>query len=204
MSLPQSLNVEGKDIALYTFKQLEQKPRLTLKNLAMNLRDAIGQERLPPLRAASGVEEVISWIIDVQCMLAGATGIQLTPRELGVPSDYAMAEAGLMGGGFQAQPQAQAPRAEMPYPDYDAAPQVIPHAAMAEAAQTKARNQRGSNIFGGDDERSPRGYPQQQQPKQQFGQADPNEAAARAAYEAAMDQAAATRARNQRGSAIFG
>lgn len=195
MSLPQSLNVGGKDFAIYTFKQLEQKPRLTLKNLAMNLQDAIGAERLPPLRAAGSVEEVISWIIDVQCTLSGAMGIQLTPRELGVPSDYSMSEGGLLGGGLQAQPQAQAPRAEMPYPE---------HAAMAEAAQTKARNQRGSNIFGGNDDPSPRGYAQQRQPMQQFAQADPNEAAARAAYEAAMDQAAATRARNQRGSAIFG
>merc|ERR1719453_1461864 len=154
MSLPQSINIEGKDVPLYTFAQLNQKPRLTLKNLAMNLRDTIGAERLPPLRAAGSIEEVTSWILDVECMaLKAASGIVITPEELGQPADFGMGDAGLMGG-----QQAQGGRQN--HPDFDAQPT---HDAMAEAAATKAKNQRGSNIFGGDDERmAPKAYQQRQ------------------------------------------
>merc|ERR1719482_2522506 len=157
----------------------------------MNLRDSIGADRLPPLRAASGIEEVTSWIIDVQCMLAHAVGVEISPAELGLPSDYGTLEAGLMGG-----PQ-QGGRPQMLQPEFDAPPT---HAAMSEAAATKAKNQRGSNIFGGDDAPAPpKAYQQQRQPMQALNQGGPNDVAAMAAYTAAMDQAAATRARNQRG-----
>jgi len=196
MSLPQSVNIEGKDIPIMTFKQLEQKPRLTLKNIAMNLRDAIGAERLPALRAAGSLEEVTFWIIDVQCMLAKAVGVEITPNDLGLPSGYGAGDAGLMGGGQQAQ--SGGPGAQ---PEFAAQPA---HAAMAAAAATKAKNQRGSNIFGGDDvPAAPKAYQQQRQPMQPLDQGGP-EMAAMAAYNTAMDQAAATRARNQRGSNIFG
>jgi len=195
-NLPQSVTIMNKELPVFTFKQLEQKPRLTLKNIAMNLRDTIGAERLPPLRAAGSIEEVTSWIIDVQCMAyKAASGIDITPEELGQPSDFGMGDAGLMGG-----QQAQV-GGRQNHPEFDAQPT---HDAMAEAAATKAKNQRGSNIFGGDDERmAPKAY-QQRQPMQQIGQGGPNDMAAAAAYTAAMDQAAATRARNQRGSNIFG
>merc|ERR1719231_1699991 len=102
-----------------------------------------------------------------------------------------MSEGGLLGGGLQASRRRKLLGQKCPT-----------HSTPRwRRRHTKARNQRGSNIFGGNDDPSPRGYAQQRQPMQQFAQADPNEAAARAAYEAAMDQAAATRARNQRGSA---
>jgi len=197
MSLPQSVTFSDKEVPIFTFKQLEQKPRLTLKNIAMNLRDMIGAERLPPLRAAGSLEEVTSWIIDVQCMLAKAVGMDISPEALGQPSDFGMAEAGLMGG---PQAQAQGGGRRDNRPEFDAMPT---HDTMAAAAATKAKNQRGSNIFGSDDE-APKAYQQQRQPMQPLGQGGPNDVSAMAAYTTAMDQAAATRARNQRGSNIFG
>ena len=238
--LPQSINVEGKELPLLTFKQLDQKPRLTLKNLAMNIRDAVGADRLPPLTAAGSTENLTCWILDVECMLAQAVlGLQITPIDLGQPANYGVSDA-FMGGpngsltggpkGFgtdralpefnaestqAAMSQAAATKAknqrgsnifggddeprfgtERALPEFNA---ESTHAAMSQAAATKVKNQRGSNIFGGDDERA---MPKQQQRQPMQPMQTTN--ADMAAYEAAMDQAAATRARNQRGSDIFG
>lgn len=196
MSLPQTMNIEGNEIPLSTFKYLDSKPRTTLKNLAMNLRDAIGADRLPPLTASGSVEVLTCWIIDVQCMLAQAIGLQITAADLGKPANYGVSDTGFMGG-------PQAPKGvgtDRGVPEFNVQPN---DAAMAQAAATKAKNQRGSNIFGGGDD-DPTMPKQQRQPMQPLQQAGPNDMASMAAYEAAMDQAAATRARNQRGSNIFG
>ena len=199
MALPQSFQFEQRDVPLYTFGQLEQQPRQSLKSRAMNLRDLVGADRLPPLTAAGAKEDVLSWIIDVQCMLARSTGLEVTPTDLGVPRDFSMGEAGMMGGGGGGGGQGGGGGRQEPFSQQQDGDQ---YAAMHEAAAHKARNQRGSNIFGGDEERAPKQYQQPRQPMQEL--VEPSSGAAMAAYGAAMEQAAATRARNQRGSNIFG
>ena len=68
-SLPTTVSINGKEINLFTFEQLSQQPRLKLKNRAMDLRDAVGADRLPPLTAAGSIESVTMWIMEVQCGL---------------------------------------------------------------------------------------------------------------------------------------
>ena len=47
--LPTTVAFDGKEVPLYTFEQLSQQPRLKLKNRAMDLRDLVGADSLPPL-----------------------------------------------------------------------------------------------------------------------------------------------------------
>lgn len=259
MPIPTSIAFEGKDVPLYTFGQLEQQPRLKLKGRAMDLRDLVGADRLPALRAAAGADEVLPWIIEVQCALAKAAGIDLNPAMLGMPKNFGFADddminqgqqdkhGGMAGqpmevphgidpdsaratnnaaaalkaknqrgsdifGGYEEAAQQPAARRGMPGPDaaraYGNPYEANYESAMDTAAALKAKNQRGSNIFGGDDAPQGRGGMPPRQPMQEMN-APPGGGVGRlpgatAAYETAMDQAAATRARNQRGSNIFG
>jgi len=189
---------DQREVPLYTFGQLEQQPRMSLKNRAMNLRDLIGAERLPALSAAGAKEEVIVWIIDVQCMLAKATGLDITPAHLGVPADFNVQDDGLMAegdNGHRGQPESQPPLSQRAG-DGDAYA-----AAMNQAAMHKMKNQRGSNIFGGDDEpTSARVYSQRSQPMPELSNRNGNGDG----YALAMNEAAMHKAKNQRGSNIFG
>jgi len=144
---------------MWTYKQLEQQSRNTIKSRATLTRDNIGAERLPPFSAAQGPDQMIFWLLSVQCMVAQSEGLQLTPADFGAPDD-------LVEGG--AAPPARNPYA-MASPfgtevDVKAAPQRQPMNAMPngtelneramahenacyQAQQTRLRNQ-GSNIFG--------------------------------------------------------
>jgi len=143
MSLPQSIQFDQRDVPLYTFGQLEQQPRPSLKNRALNLRDIVGAERLPPLSPAGAKEDVISWIIEVQCMLAKATGLDITPTDLGMPRDFSMGEAGLMGGGGGGGGGGGRHQAPPPQHGVDGGHGM----ARNEAAAHKAKNQRASLHF---------------------------------------------------------
>lgn len=59
---------EGKEFALWTQKQLEGINREALKQRAMNLRDHVGRDRLPPMPRHP--EGVASWILSVQDALS--------------------------------------------------------------------------------------------------------------------------------------
>ena len=63
-------------------------PRLKLKNRAKDLQDLIGADRLPPLRTTGSIESVTMWILEVQCALAKAAQVDLTPAQLGQPADF--------------------------------------------------------------------------------------------------------------------
>ena len=53
--LPATVPFNGQDVPLWTFAQLEQQNKQTLKQRALFLRDLIGVEQLPPLPSqASG------------------------------------------------------------------------------------------------------------------------------------------------------
>ena len=60
-NLPQSIQFEGRDVPLYTFAQLQQQPRPKLKSRAMDLRDLVGEQRLPALIVGGSVESVTMW-----------------------------------------------------------------------------------------------------------------------------------------------
>ena len=47
--LPASCPFNGRDVTLWTFEQLEVSSKLNLKQRALNLRDLVGEEQLPPL-----------------------------------------------------------------------------------------------------------------------------------------------------------
>ena len=86
---PDTAAFEGKSVALYTFEQLSQQPRLKLKNRAMDLRDLVGADRLPALTTTGSIEAVTRWIMDTQCALCRASGLgDLTPDMFGMPADY--------------------------------------------------------------------------------------------------------------------
>jgi len=66
---PASFLFEGQEFALWTEKQLEGVNREALKQRALNLRDHVGQHRLPPMpRQPEGLS---SWILSVQSALQG-------------------------------------------------------------------------------------------------------------------------------------
>eukprot|EP00747_Dinoflagellata_sp_TGD_P163261 gnl/TRDRNA2_/TRDRNA2_181740_c0_seq1.p1 gnl/TRDRNA2_/TRDRNA2_181740_c0~~gnl/TRDRNA2_/TRDRNA2_181740_c0_seq1.p1 ORF type:complete len:170 (+),score=33.97 gnl/TRDRNA2_/TRDRNA2_181740_c0_seq1:71-580(+) len=88
--IPQIVQWEGKEITMFTFKQLEPMGNKALRDRAMNMRDAVGQEQLPPMPRQH--ETIVKWILDVQCALVRETmGMNLTPLDFGMP-------ATLMGG----------------------------------------------------------------------------------------------------------
>jgi hypothetical protein len=88
---PQAVQWQGKEIALFTFKQLEPMGNKALRDRALNMRDAIGQEQLPPMPRQH--EAIIQWVMDAQSALVRETlGTNLTPLDWGMP-------AALMGGG---------------------------------------------------------------------------------------------------------
>ena len=90
--LPTTVAFDGKEVPLYTFEQLSQQPRLKLKNRAMDLRDLIGEDRVPPLRAAGSIESVTMWILEVESALCKAAGMAIEVSDLGLPANFGMEE----------------------------------------------------------------------------------------------------------------
>lgn len=60
---------EGKEFSLWSEDQLSRLNRETLKNRAMDLRDHVGRERLPPM--PHHPEGLQTWILEVQDILTG-------------------------------------------------------------------------------------------------------------------------------------
>jgi len=86
--LPASIEVEGHEIPLLNFEQVEQLSARTLYTKARNIRDKIGAHRLPPLVPGT-VEVVMKWLLVVQCHVASqATGMQVSPADFGAPIAY--------------------------------------------------------------------------------------------------------------------
>ena len=111
----------------------------------MNLRDLIGAERAPPLRTTGSIESVTVWIIEVQCALLKATGLDVSPFDLGLPANFgAEEEENLMN---HAKSQPRPPMADLANTGLDAN-QAAYEASMQAAQATRLRNQQGSNIFG--------------------------------------------------------
>ena len=61
--------INGAAIPLWTYKQLEQLPRNTIKNRATTMRDQAGADLLMPFTAAGGQDSMIAWILATQCQV---------------------------------------------------------------------------------------------------------------------------------------
>lgn len=116
----------------------------------MDLRDAVGADRLPELCSTGSAENVTSWILDVQCALAKSAGFQFTPEHFGMPRGYNQEDEGILGIPGMKTIGGAPPRQPMQDLVQGAGPDSMAayESAMAAAAVTRARNQRGSNIFG--------------------------------------------------------
>ena len=149
--VPEQATFENKTVPLYTFEQLSQQPRLKLKNRAMDLRDLVGADRLPPLCSTGSVESVTRWIMETQCAIARAAGLgEMTPEAFGLPSGYGDMENGDLLHPAHPGKTVAAPRAPMQELVQGAPAEAMAayEAAAMAAAATKARMQAGSNIFG--------------------------------------------------------
>mmetsp|Transcript_33923 Transcript_33923/g.56071 ORF Transcript_33923/g.56071 Transcript_33923/m.56071 type:complete len:153 (-) Transcript_33923:282-740(-) len=150
-AMPAEVNFEDKVLPLWTFEQLNALGRSQLKNRGMNLRDAVGESRLPPFVQGATQQATIIWIIQAQVMLMQASGTQCTPSDFGLPGDFGQAEGGYFGGkpsmaaGNSVDEGMRAPSEPSLQANADA---ISAHAeAMAGSQAAKNRN-RGSNIFG--------------------------------------------------------
>ena len=142
--LPTTVAFDGKEVPLYTFEQLSQQPRLKLKNCAMDLRDLIGEDRVPPLRAAGSIESVTMWILEVESALCKAAGMAIEVSDLGLPANFGMEEEQNLINHAKAAPRQV--MAELG-PQGETDSMAAYHAASEAARITRMRNQ-GSNIFG--------------------------------------------------------
>lgn len=161
---PTHCSFEGKDIQLWAYDQLTQLSSSGLKTRALNLRDAVGEQRLPRMPRAP--DRMIRWILEAQCSLCEAVGTPSTLTEFGMPrgviqdtDDVAQAPpptprvdqrpSPLSGTtpitdvpGFASPP---------PTPSYVEAPKSKTETfidARAQYYESRRKNQAGSNIFG--------------------------------------------------------
>lgn len=150
-------------IQMWTYKQLEQQSRATIKSRATLTRDAVGADRLDPFSPSGGPEAMIAWLLNAQCQIASSQGFQLTAGDFGAPADlhYTPRGQGLPAGGYSMQsPYGTAADDRQPM-----APTVGDHLnrgqaavvmkgmhakadASTQAQMAKERNMRGNNIFG--------------------------------------------------------
>ncbi|CAK0890025.1 unnamed protein product [Prorocentrum cordatum] len=89
-----SFEFEGREFPIFTDKQLSGINREALTQRAMNLRDHVGQDRLPPMPRHP--EGLVSWVLSVQDALS--TGYELEPPPSGRPASRGGGGAGGRGG----------------------------------------------------------------------------------------------------------
>eukprot|EP00746_Dinoflagellata_sp_MGD_P016391 gnl/MRDRNA2_/MRDRNA2_136969_c0_seq1.p1 gnl/MRDRNA2_/MRDRNA2_136969_c0~~gnl/MRDRNA2_/MRDRNA2_136969_c0_seq1.p1 ORF type:complete len:236 (+),score=46.58 gnl/MRDRNA2_/MRDRNA2_136969_c0_seq1:112-819(+) len=78
--IPDSIEFEGKKLPLWRFEQLSNSSAQQLRTRALDLRDAVGSDRMPPLpRHHDGVVE---WIMNAQSVLS-----QVPPEAFGMRQD---------------------------------------------------------------------------------------------------------------------
>ena len=88
--------VHGLPVPLYTYNQLERMsahgPRVGIKLAANNLRDAVqqvmGPNAAPPLNIHAQHPEIMQWVLQVQLMLAKASGLNVTLENFGIPNSF--------------------------------------------------------------------------------------------------------------------
>lgn len=85
---------EGKEIPLWTFGQLDMLNKAKLRTRALNLRDALGPDRVP--NPPHHEEALKTWILETQCALTGSSmgdfGVKQVNAQ-GMPLSRAASEA---------------------------------------------------------------------------------------------------------------
>jgi hypothetical protein len=147
---------EGRPVSCWTYDQLGRLSKLNLRQRAMNLRDLIGAQKLPPLRTTSQPETMIQWILDVQLMLCAAVGIPEDACDFGGPKNE---DAGVpyFGPTPGARPSSQLATAPVDIsgdmnPEWSA-DRVAHEQSLVVAQRARQRNQ-GSFTFGAEPEPS--------------------------------------------------
>lgn len=129
---------EGKELAFWTYSQLQQLSSSALQQRALNVRDVLGDlvGRMPRDK-----ENCIVWIISSQVKANDATGgDQLTLGSFGMPKD--LAAQGLL----ETPRDTQTPRRRCEDQPTDLAGSYNESKAVYDNARIK--NRTGSNIFG--------------------------------------------------------
>jgi len=83
--LPTSVLFSGREVAIYTFAQVDRLGKKALKERAMNLRDLVGAQRLPRFSPGFPEEQIVAWILEAQIIVAAASGVCITVADLGAP-----------------------------------------------------------------------------------------------------------------------
>ena len=83
--LPQSVAFNGRDVAIYTFAQIDRLGKKTLKERCMNMRDLVGASKLPRFSPGMQDEQMVAWLLEAQIIVANACGFSLTVADLGAP-----------------------------------------------------------------------------------------------------------------------
>mmetsp|Transcript_23948 Transcript_23948/g.49815 ORF Transcript_23948/g.49815 Transcript_23948/m.49815 type:complete len:152 (+) Transcript_23948:56-511(+) len=107
MAAAQTMMIEGREFQVWTEDQLSAINRDALKKRCMDLRDAVGADRLPSMPRHP--EGMVSWILQVQSAVmrqggggGGGGGRGGPPAQYGGDDDYA--ERGASGGSRAAPP----------------------------------------------------------------------------------------------------
>lgn len=83
--LPASLTLDGVEVPVWSYAVLSNLKRANVKERALNLREAVGAERLPPLEDGS---HLVPWLIHAYAAVAAAAGrADLTTAAFGLPDD---------------------------------------------------------------------------------------------------------------------
>lgn len=127
---PDSIEFEGKNVTLWKFEQLSNISDEKLRSRAMDLRDALGADRLPVLpRHRDGA---IAWIMNAQAALT-----QQAPESFGMPqgvADVPPPQQSPASGGYGGPPPSGGTDADQAYLD-----------AQAIRKQAQAKNRGSGN-----------------------------------------------------------
>ena len=85
------LTADGPEVPvpLFTYEQLERMTTQLLQTKATDLRDSLGKSAstLPPLPKFTQHDIIVNWLLDVQVLLARASGLDVTAEHFGRPND---------------------------------------------------------------------------------------------------------------------
>ena len=65
--------------------QLMNQSKLGIGTIVRNLRDVLGEDRLPPLHVNSPLETCSLWVLDIQVALARESGLDVSIYDFGAP-----------------------------------------------------------------------------------------------------------------------
>ena len=82
--LPTSVTIGDANVELYTYQQLMDLSKVNLKQRVLNLREQLGEGRLPPLQAGAAHDIAVPWMIRVEVAAARSVGVEITEEELGL------------------------------------------------------------------------------------------------------------------------